>query len=188
MPKLWNVTIDSHRRAVRDAILETTAALVEKRGLRAVTMSEIAERSGIGRATLYKYFENVESILSAWHERQVSGHLEELGTLAHGSGSPDERLRAVLETCAGMNHQLLGAELSVLLHEGKHVAHARDHLLRLLRALVEQGAKQGLFRDDVPSAELATYCLHALAAVASLRSSKAVRRLIDVILNGIRVR
>ena len=28
VPKLWNETIEAHRRAVRDAILDTTAALL----------------------------------------------------------------------------------------------------------------------------------------------------------------
>lgn len=65
MPKLWNQTIEAHRQSVQDATMETTAQLVAEGGLRGVTMSEIAERSGIGRATLYKYFPDVESILAA---------------------------------------------------------------------------------------------------------------------------
>ncbi|TIU18274.1 MAG: TetR/AcrR family transcriptional regulator, partial [Mesorhizobium sp.] len=32
MPKLWNETIDAHRRAVRDASLDATGALVAKHG------------------------------------------------------------------------------------------------------------------------------------------------------------
>src|SRR5215207_7470460 len=56
IPRLWHHTIQAHRREVRDAILETAAALVAQHGLRAVTMSQIAEETGIGRATLYKYF------------------------------------------------------------------------------------------------------------------------------------
>jgi len=148
-------------------------------------MSEIAEGAGIGRATLYKYFASVEEILIAWHERQVSGHFEELAALAHGPGSPDERLRSVLRGFAGMNHEQLGNELSVLLHEGKHVAKAREHLQHLLRELLGQGALKRIFRTDVPPAELATYCLHALTATVSLRAPKAVERLLDVILAGV---
>ncbi|MDQ3153275.1 MAG: TetR/AcrR family transcriptional regulator, partial [Actinomycetota bacterium] len=56
MPKLWNETIEAHRRAVIDATLDTTWALVTEHGLLSVTMSQIAEKTGIGRATLYKYF------------------------------------------------------------------------------------------------------------------------------------
>lgn len=51
MPKLWNQTIEAHRRDVHDAILDTAAALVAEHGLRSVTMSQIAEQTGIGRAT-----------------------------------------------------------------------------------------------------------------------------------------
>ena len=59
MPKLWNETIDAHRRAVHDAILNTAARLAFEHGLTSVTMSQIAAEVGIGRATLYKYFPDV---------------------------------------------------------------------------------------------------------------------------------
>ncbi|WP_376776163.1 TetR/AcrR family transcriptional regulator [Nonomuraea jabiensis] len=35
-------------------------------------MTRIAEKVGIGRATLYKYFPDVEAILTAYHERNVT--------------------------------------------------------------------------------------------------------------------
>jgi AcrR family transcriptional regulator len=100
MPKLWNDTIETHRRAVRDATLDVTAALVAERGLRAVTMSEIAERTGIGRATLYKYFPDVEAILHAWHHRQISGHIEYLAQVRDQADDPVKGLEAVLEAYA----------------------------------------------------------------------------------------
>lgn len=71
VPKPWSETIETHRRAVQESILDAAAALVADQGLRDVTMSEIAEKSGIGRATLYKYVPDVETMLLAWHERQV---------------------------------------------------------------------------------------------------------------------
>jgi len=39
VPRLWNETIEAHRAAVRDAILDTTGALVADHGLLSVTMS-----------------------------------------------------------------------------------------------------------------------------------------------------
>src|SRR6266581_7444580 len=106
VPKLWNDTIEEHRRAVRDATLDTTAALVAERGLASVTMSQIAERTGIGRATLYKYFPDVEAILVAWHERQVAGHLEHLAEVRDRAGDSGARLKAVLEGYAFLHHEL----------------------------------------------------------------------------------
>ncbi|UUL75658.1 TetR/AcrR family transcriptional regulator [Pseudarthrobacter sp. Fe7] len=78
MPKLWNETIETHRDAVRRAVLDAAARLVAGHGLAGVTMSAVAQNAGIGRATLYKYFPDVESILAAWHERQIESHLTEL--------------------------------------------------------------------------------------------------------------
>src|SRR3954462_7349259 len=78
VPRLWDDTIEAHRRTVRDVTLDTAAALVAEHGLASVTMSQIAGRAGIARATLYRYFPDVEAILVAWHERQVDRHLRQL--------------------------------------------------------------------------------------------------------------
>jgi len=186
MPNLWNETIEAHRREIRDAVLDTTAALVARHGLLSVTMSQIAEETGIGRATLYKYFSDVEAILFAWHERQVTGHLEHLAEVRDQAGDAVERLEAVLEAFALISHQHHGTELAALLHRGDHVARARQQLSDLIRDLVTEAAATGDLRDDVAPDELASYCLHALTAASSLRSKAAVRRLVTVTLAGLR--
>jgi AcrR family transcriptional regulator len=189
VPKVWNETIEAHRRAVRDATLDTTAALVAEHGLRSVTMSQIAEQTGIGRATLYKYFPDVEAILVAWHERQVTGHVEYLADLRDQAGDAGERLEAVLEAYALIHHDLAiahGTELVALLHRGEHVARAQHQLRDFIRDLLTEGAETGGLRDDVSPSELASYCLHALTAAGSLSSKAAVRRLVRVTLAGLR--
>jgi AcrR family transcriptional regulator len=189
VPKLWNDTIEAHRRAVRDATLDTTAALVAKHGLRSVTMSQIAEETGIGRATLYKYFPDVEAILLAWHERQVTGHLERLARLRDQAGDPGKRLEAVLEAYALICHELRsahGTELAAFLHQHRHTARARQQLSRFIRDLLTEAVKTGDVRNDVAPEELATYCLHALTAATSLPSKAAVHRLVRVTLAGLR--
>jgi AcrR family transcriptional regulator len=186
VPKLWNETIEAHRRAVRDATLDTTAALVAEQGLASVTMSQIAEATGIGRATLYKYFPDVEAILVAWHERQVTGHLEQLAEVRNQPGDARKRLEAVLEAFALIQHEHHGTDLAALLHRREHVARAQQHLKDFIRDLLIEGAETGDLRDDVPPDELASYCLHALTTANSLPSKAAVRRLITVTLAGLR--
>jgi AcrR family transcriptional regulator len=189
VPKLWNDTIETHRRAVRDATVDTTAALVAQHGLRSVTMSEIAERTGIGRATLYKYFPDVEAILRAWHEREISGHLEELARARDQAADPSERLRAVLEAYARIargSHGHHDAELAALLHRDEHVIRAQHQLEALLQGVLAEAAAVGLVRDDVGVDELAAYCVHALSAAGRVRSTAAVARLVDVTLAGLR--
>lgn len=189
MPKLWNETIEAHRVAVRDATLATTAALVAEHGLRSVTMSQIAEKTGIGRATLYKYFPDIGAILFAWHERQISGHLEYLSEIRDQAGNVGERLKAVLEGYALISHESHGhrdTEFAALLHRGEHVARAHRLLSDLVRDLLAEAAAAGDIRDDVAAEELACYCLHALSAASSLPSKAAVCRLVDVTLAGLR--
>jgi AcrR family transcriptional regulator len=185
VPKLWNDTIEAHRRAVRDATLDTTAALVAKRGLGSVTMSQIAEETGIGRATLYKYFPDIETILVAWHERQVTAHLDHLAEVRNQAGGAGERLEAVLQAYALISHEHHGTELAALLHRGEHVARARQQLSKFIRDVLTEGAEAGDLRDDIPPDELASYCLHALTAASSMPSKAAVRRLVMVVLAGL---
>jgi len=188
MPKLWNETIEAHRREVRDAILDTTGALVAAHGLASVTMSQIAEETGIGRATLYKYFSDVETILVTWHERHVTGHLEHLAEVRDQAGDASERLEAVLEAYAFISHEHHDTELAALLHRGEHITRAQQQLSRLIRDLLTEAAETGTVRNDVAPDELASYCLYALAAASSLPSKTAVRRLVKVTLAGLHPR
>ena len=189
MPKLWNATIETHRAAVRDAILDATVALVAERGLRAVTMADIAARAGIGRATLYKYFGDAEAILRTWHQREIGRHLAEVSAVAEAPGEPGARLAAVLERYALNAHAGRGvhdAELAAVLHRDERVAAARHSLRHLVAGLIADAAVAGAARDDVGPDELAAYCLAALAAAGELGSAAAVRRLVALTLAGLR--
>jgi AcrR family transcriptional regulator len=189
VPKLWEETVDAHRREVRDAILDTTAALVAEHGLRGVTMSQIAEDTGIGRATLYRYFPDVEAVLLAWHKREVSRHLTQLTEICERS-QPGKRLEAVLEAFAFLAHQSRGhddSDLATLLHQhhDHQLGRAHQHVHDLFRNLLAEAAHDGQVRRDVPVDELASYCLHAASAAARLPSKAAVRRLVTVTLAGL---
>jgi AcrR family transcriptional regulator len=208
---LWAETIETHRREVHGAILDTTASLVAEHGLASVTMSQIAEETGIGRATLYKYFPDVEAILVAWHDQHVEGHLEYLTEIRDRSKNAGERLEAVLEAYAfityersqkhgaadgtahghrgdhtGRSHKHHGSEIGALVHRDEHVRRAQRRLNDFFRDLLAEATKNGHVRDDVASEELASYCVHALGAAGALRSKPAVRRLVAVTLSGLR--
>ncbi|MFI5907803.1 TetR/AcrR family transcriptional regulator [Dactylosporangium sp. NPDC051541] len=172
MPRLWNATIDEHRRTVHAAILDTAAALIAEHGLAGVTMSQIAAQAGIGRATLYKYFPDVEAIVVAWHERQVTEHLAQLTAAAAAPAEPAARLRTVLHTLAeltGGRHEPAahGPGPAVSLHRAEHLHHARRQLHAMLTDVIAAAAAAGDVRTDMPAADLATFALHALGAAAA---------------------
>lgn len=188
MPKLWNETIEAHRVQVRDAILDAAAALAFEGGLRAVTMSQIAERAGIGRATLYKYFPDVDTILRTWHARQIDTHISELTRVRDGAGTPAERLDVVLTTYAHIAHQTGShdRELVRFLHPNEQIVNAQKQLREMIRELIEAGANAGELRSDIAADELVNYCLHALAGAAELSTPDAITRLIAVTTAGLR--
>ncbi|MBA3653249.1 MAG: TetR/AcrR family transcriptional regulator [Actinobacteria bacterium] len=189
MPKLWTETVESHRREVRDAILHTTAALVAEHGLLSVTMSQIAEAAGIGRATLYKYFPDVEAIALAWHDQQISGHVKSLAEVRDQAGSASERLEAVLEAYARILHESHGghdADLVSFLHRDDQVPQGAQQVAELIRELVVECIEDGEVRDDIAADELASYCLHALRAASGVRSKAAVARLVSITIVGLR--
>jgi AcrR family transcriptional regulator len=189
VPKLWKNTIEAHRQDVRDAVIATTARLVASEGPLSVTMSRIAEETGIGRATLYKYFPDVESILIAWHDRQMAEHLERLARAGESADDVDARLEAVLVDYASIVHEAHNhreSELAALLHRSDRVARAEVELHQMVRDLLAAAVAHGTVRDDVPPAELAAYCLNALAAASAVTSRAAVRRLVTITLAGLR--
>ncbi len=189
MPKLWTETIHEHRRTVREAILDTALALAAERGPLAVTMSQIAERAGIGRATLYKYFSDVEAILVAGHERHVTAHLEQLRNIRDRGGDPAEQLESVLTAYASISYHRSrhgAADVAALVHRGEHVTRAHQALTDLFQGLLAAAVRAGQVRDDVAPAELAAFCLHALGAAESLPSEAAVHRLVTLTLAGLR--
>ncbi len=189
MPRLWNATIDAHRATVREAIFDAAMSLVAERGLRGVTMAAIAERVGIGRATLYRYFPDAEAVLRGWHERQINRHLAELAAARDAVGDAGERLAAVLETYALIAHGARGghdAEFAAFLHGDENVRRAEHHAHGLLAELLARAAAEGVVRTDVAPNELASYSLHALNAAGRLASRASVRRLVAVTLAGLR--
>jgi AcrR family transcriptional regulator len=146
-----------------------------------------AAAAGIGRATLYKYFPDVEAILVAWHERHIALHLRQLTAARDAAVTPAGQLEAVLTAFALIQHEHHGTELPVsLLHRGEHVARARHQLKDLVADLLATGAQAGRIRTDIAPGELAGYCLHALIAAGSLPSEAAVRRLLAVTMSGLR--
>ncbi len=186
MPKLWNETIDEHRRAVHEATLDAAANLVAEQGLISITMVSVAEKTGISRATLYKYFPSVESILLAWHERHVQGHLEFLETVRDGSVGAQRRLEAVLKAYAFLSYSPHTGEIASFLHRGAHFTHAQEQVNALIRDLIVEGVAAGAVRSDLPPDELVGFCMRALTAAKS-PTKEVVLRLVLVILDGLSV-
>jgi phosphoribosyl-dephospho-CoA transferase len=74
-------------------------------------------------------------------------------------------------------------ELAALVHRDDQVAQAERQLHAMIRGLLSEAV--GVVRQDVSAEELASYCLHALAAAARLRNKAAIARLVLVTTSGL---
>ncbi|WP_409475101.1 TetR/AcrR family transcriptional regulator [Streptomyces sp. HC307] len=129
------------------------------------------------------------SILLAWHERQISRHLDHLAEVRDRTEGAGERLEAVLRAFAFVSHESRrhhDSDLSAFLHRDQQVTEAQQRLHGMVKDLLAEGARIGEVRDDIAPGELASYCLHALTAAGDLPSKAAVRRLVAVTLAGVR--
>lgn len=183
MPKLWNDTIEAHRSAVASAVMDKTAELAAREGLHTLTMARIAQEAGIGRATLYKYFSDVEGILSSWHRRQINTHLESLERIRDQRATPLQALEAVLTTYGenirhGHDHAFVA-----LLHAMPHVREAHGHLQEFIAAMIAEAVHDGSLKGGIPPSEMARYALAAIAGGAPNRP--ALVRLVEMILRGL---
>ena len=190
--------------------------LVAEHGMAAVTMSQIAEVTGIGRATLYKYFPDVEAILNARHEEEISQQLEHLAQARDRDAAPGKRLAAVLATYAEILHERMRAHDDMHPHPRTsrptdvasahgaahgHAQHAHEigtighrghsevaqrRLAKFFEDVLTDAVRTAEVRKDVDTGELVTFCLHALAAARALRTRTEIASLVDLTLSALR--
>jgi AcrR family transcriptional regulator len=158
--KTRRVSIVSNSRsnglaALRKRIVDAAATLFLSRGFVRVTSDEIAGRLGISKATLYKAFPGKEAIL----RQVVRGVMTDIlsgveGLIADRSLGFVEKMAALLS--------FLGTRLARfepgLVRDLQRSAPAiwreieefrRDKILKNFRTILEDGRREGCFRDDV---------------------------------------
>jgi AcrR family transcriptional regulator len=131
--------------AILDAALEALASDPDS------SMSEIARRAGVVRATIYVHFPTRETLLDAVMEYAVAQVAEATRTAEPHRGEPTEALARVLRATwrqLAQFHGLLAINTARLSAEELH----RRHLpvLDQLQPLIERGQKAGSFRSDLP--------------------------------------
>jgi len=176
----WDHTVGEHRATQREAIAAAAWALAQEHGPFTVTMSQVADAAAISRPTLYKYFPDVESMLTAHHRKHVEAHVAELAGIANGPGKPDERLERLVVAYAEICHLRArhgSAEIDRLVHSPFELDAAESQLVDLFaRAIRENDTVRG----ELAAPALAAFAVRALAAAADVPRTKvpAVARLV----------
>ena len=187
MPNIWADTVEQHQAEVRAEILAVTGRLAMSEGERSLTMSGIAKTVGIGRATLYKYFSDVDAILAAWHNAMIDHHL---GALREAVSTPSDPLRRLTEAArvhAKMVQAHHGASAVILRPEtsNSHVETVRSGTKQITEFFADLATAVNEIdptRIAAPPDEYAAYLVHALGAAATTTTQTALDRLLRLTL------
>ena len=144
-PKRRRADADRSVAAILDAALAALASDPDS------SMSEIARRAGVVRATIYVHFPTRETLLDAVMEYAVGQVADATREAEPHRGDPAEALERVLRATwrqLAQFHGLLAINTARLTAEELH----RRHLpvLDQLEPLIERGQEQGAFRSDLP--------------------------------------
>jgi len=109
VPRIWDESVATHKQRLRATIIDATVDLVRDRGRGDVSMSAVAAAAGIGRATLYNYFPDVDHILAAFVVDEFDRHFAHLDAELADTAGPLARLQVVVgvtvEYLASPRHQ-----------------------------------------------------------------------------------
>jgi AcrR family transcriptional regulator len=77
-------------------ILAAARQLLEQRGLKAMTMEEIAAAAGVAKGTLYLYFQSKDDLIQALLTMVGENILKDLETALQAPGPPPEKLKNIV--------------------------------------------------------------------------------------------
>ncbi len=171
----------------RNTILAAAAEEVSSVGLRRTTLTDVARRAGVSRMTVYREYGDAATLFRA----MLTSEVEDVVSDAEAEAGPGQsgRAKVVTAVVAGSRRlathplfrRVLDLDPEMLLpmvvdRLGSGQLHARERLLNLLRAGVDDGSVRPL---DVPTAAHVVL-LTAQSFVFSTRISEADPALTDV--------
>jgi AcrR family transcriptional regulator len=182
---------------LRATILRAAAEVFARRPYHDVLMDELAEASGVGKGTLYRYFPSKRDLFLAVTFDGIEELREELERIAAGALPPEQKLERLVGALLG--HFWDRRVFFALVQGGegddpgaREWLRRRSTLAGVLQRTLEDGIAAGRLRDVDP--RLGTEMLLGMLRGASRyrsagdRVERAVATVLDVFLRGVEAR
>ncbi len=162
----------------KNGILGAAMRVIARRGFRDVTIAEIAEAAGIGKGTVYEYFESKDDILAGAFDK----FRHEVGQVQISKMKnlydPADRLKALIDSWIEVLGETSFEYLELLTDFWAEGIRSRDSESKKLFSMaqvyseyrgqiapiIESGIKKGVFRDVDPH-ETAAFLIGALDGI-----------------------
>jgi len=173
----------------RERLLKAATAVFGAGGAEA-SLEAVAKRAGVGIGTLYRHFPTREALFEAVYRHEVD-QLSELAEQLEHEADPVEALRRWLRSNVEFvaTKKGMSAALALAMHNVSDLqAYSFDRLTKAVGALLERAIAAGAIRRDVGPEDL----LRALIGMCLLHDQPgwqaSVMRMLDVLVDGLRVR
>jgi DNA-binding transcriptional regulator YbjK len=152
-----------NQRGRRDALIQATYAASKERGLRRLSLTDVAQQAGLTRGAILYYYEDLDALLVEAHAAGVQRFCADREDAVAAASDPRRQLAIAFEAGlpSGPDDALmcLLLELDVLagtsaLHE-ELVQEMDRHQLATYRTILTAGTGQGVFHPTMPIDALA---------------------------------
>lgn len=144
-----------------DLILDTLQRLLEEKTIQNISVSEIAQRAGIGKGSIYYYFPSKDAILDALIERSYQIPLSTAKNLAAQTDIPPfTRMAMLFQACQNSSVFIKqnsafsdygNAQKFAFLHH-KYLSYVISKLKPALTEIIKQGIESGEIHFEFPAA------------------------------------
>ena len=153
MPKIIGESLASHRELTRARLFEALGSLMGEQSFESITMSQIAERAGVGRTAVYNHFADKEVLLLAYMREVTSEFARVLTQRLEAEPDPLMRLRIYIRShlqMIGRYHAKAGMGLRRHM-SGQGASHLHDHagvVGEVLIGILDEAMERGLIAQQ----------------------------------------
>ncbi|MEW2358123.1 TetR/AcrR family transcriptional regulator [Spirillospora sp. NPDC029432] len=165
-------TLSKEQQARRERLVDAARLLALEGGYPAVTMHDVADRAGVARATVYRYFATKDHLITEVAGDWVHQVTDDIDSLAVGD-TPVERLTALLERIIRVGAEeipLTSAIVQAVTSEDSSVEDDRLVLFMTLRDRLAAAIGDPVPERDEVEVVLGHVLLAALVSLTSLRT------------------
>lgn len=154
-----------------DKILDALQQLLEEKKIQSISVSEIAQKAGIGKGSIYYYFPSKDAILDALIQRNYEKPLQTAKNLAIQTDiSPFARMAIIFQACRNSSAAFVNNHRDTVVStvqeqafiRQKYINHLISELKPVLTEIIKQAIENGEVNFEYPAA-LAEIVLVVLA-------------------------
>lgn len=181
----------------REQILAAAAEVFNETGYHSARVEDIATRAGIGKGTVYEYFDSKRQLFEESIFYVLEKYLRETMEGANAIPDPVGKLRGVISLQASLMDR--NRNIASLLMKNNVDVHRemldrlidfRERVLDFIAGIIDQGIKEGVFRPVDPRLAAILFMglmqeAETICYIGSRISSRTIDTMMDYMMNGI---